>query len=232
MNIALAPLAGRRGLVVGPAQSAGPAWVCARRLGALGARLVLGCPQAGAVAGLASLARRIDAPLIAVDGARRGAVEAMVEASAREIDHFDFVIHGWQLAPSVEPHARHTAGPDEQLLVALHGACRSTMQITRLCAPHMPRGGVVVAMHRLARPGAGSATASRSTAESAFESILRYFALGLEPWGLRLHPLSVAGAADRDADDGIGDRVAALVEPPSVSAPPRVHHRIGAPAWQ
>ncbi len=219
MNIDFRPLAGRRGLILGPDDEQGIAWGCARRASALGARLVLACVNERAAATLAPLAARANVSLLTFDVERRGSLEAMVDAAALQLGGFDFVVHSIAWAPGTGLRGCITDSDVEGVLRAMRESCHSLTRIALLCGPRMLDGGALVTIS----PGPAEVTVAHHNlgrrANAALESIVRYLAIKLEPWRIRVHVVSRGPAPSSNSapyalaatHDDIADSVVSLV---------------------
>jgi len=228
MNMAFRPLAGRRGLVVGLADEDTIAWGCARSASALGARLVLACLNEEAAAKVALLAAQTGAPLRTCNAEQPGALEAMIDVAATQLGGFDFVVHSSPLAPRTELCGGVNGNSTDDVLQAMRAACLSFAKVARLCGAHMPHGGALVTTSYFGTDDGAPRNGRTGTAKATFESIVRYLALELGPWGIRVHAVSQGPAPTRVAvrhprfDPLTGD--AAPVAPPKRAVG---HDRIG-----
>ena len=190
MYVAFRPLAGRRGLFVGLAGGDSIASDCARSASTLGARLVLACLNDEDAAAVAPLAAQIGAPLRTCNIERRGALEALVDAAAAELGGFDFVVHSNVRASRTELCSGAAGSATDDLLRAMRAACLSFAQLARLCGPHMPDGGALVTTSHFGADESEPRDSRTGPAKATFESIVRYLALELGPWGIRVHAVS------------------------------------------
>lgn len=192
-NRRIPSLAGRRGLVVADAGPEGAAAVCAQHARRRGARLVLG----------------------GAEGSRPQALEAMVDAAARELGGFDFVLHVGRGTHEADRRGRADAGADGRQLRAMRAACQSFSRLSRLCAPHMVEGGALVTLLALREAESAPGLCTVQPLAAAFGAIVRYLAVELEPFELRVHAMTVGptAAALADEQSAIGDCAAFLVGP-------------------
>jgi enoyl-[acyl-carrier protein] reductase I len=220
MNTDFRPLAGRRGLIVGSADERSSAWRCARRANALGARLVFGCMDGKLTAPVATLSPQDGMSRLAFNANKRGALEAMVETAASRLDGFDFVLHSTAWVPSVDMRGRVTDNPGEGLLQAMRASVHSFARLAGLCGPRISRGGALVTMRCEHADHAAAQHDMARPVQVAFESIVRYLAVELEPWGLRVHAISAGQRPGREdsksrqrfaARDAVDNCVAFLV---------------------
>jgi enoyl-[acyl-carrier-protein] reductase (NADH) len=192
MNMPFRPLGGQRVLIVGDLGEHSGAWRAARQASGLGARLALLSPSA-APSCLAAAAQ-MDAWLRVGDIAQRAALEAMVDSAAAQLGGFDLVVHSINWAPSA---AAGCDGDDaiEHHLQRLRASCRSFTELARLCAARMAPGASLVRLDHLHAAGSSLSSDLMQAVQAVLDSILRYLALELRPWGLAVHGVSSASMA-------------------------------------
>jgi enoyl-[acyl-carrier protein] reductase I len=198
MNLPFRPLGGQRVLIVGDLGEHSGAWRLARQASGLGARLALLCPSA-VPSGLAAAAQ-MDAWLRVGDIAQRAALETMVDSAAARLGGFDLVVHSIDWAPSA---AAGCDGDDaiEHHLRRLRASCRSFTELARLCAARMAPGASLVRLDHLHAAGSSLSSELMRAVQAVLDSIVRYLALELQPWGLAVFGLSSASMAAQPASN-------------------------------
>lgn len=189
-------LAGRRGLIVGAAGEHSLAWRFARQAVAQGARLTLVCPSGTSAGDLSARAAAMDAQVLVCGIDDRDALAAMVDAVTKRHGGIDFVVHSIDWATCAEP-GRDAEELIEQHLHALRISCRSFTELSRLCAAHMAPGAALVHVNNLRSTGAHLSCDLLRAIQAVLESIVRYLALELAPWGLGVHGVSSGSTAAR-----------------------------------
>jgi enoyl-[acyl-carrier protein] reductase I len=189
MNMPLRPLAGQRGLIFGVGSEHSVARRCAHRASVLGARLAIVGPGGNSAAARGALAAEIGAPLLVCDIEDRAALAATVGTAIERTGGFDFVVHSIDHAPRNDP-SRGDDGAIETYFRLVQMSCRSFTELARLCAPHMPRGAALVHINNLHGHAAEPACDLEKAVQAVLQSIVRYLALELGPWDLRVHAVS------------------------------------------
>ena len=196
MNRPHRPLAGRRGLIVGAAREHSLAWRFARRAVAQGARLTLVCPHGTPAGEVSARAAELDAQVLVCAIDDRDALAATVHAVAERHGGIDFVVHSIDWAAWARP-GRDAEDMIEQHLHALRMSCRSFTELSRLCAGHMAPGAALVHVNNLRSAVPELSRDLVRAVQAVLESIVRYLALELAPWGLGVHGVSSGPTAVR-----------------------------------
>jgi enoyl-[acyl-carrier protein] reductase I len=194
-----APLAGKKGLILGLANEHSIAWGCARMARAHGAELVLSCLNQKAHQFCAPLAQELDTPLIDCDVEQPGQLEQLVAQALTHLGRFDFVIHSIAWAPLAELHGALLDSSGPGFARAMQVSCHSFAETARLCAPHMPGGGSFVTMSYLGAVAAVPHYGLMGPVKAALESMVRYLAVELGPQGIRVHAVSPGPVPTRAA---------------------------------
>jgi len=183
-------LQGRKGLVLGLANEHSIAWGCARLAHALGAELVASCLNAKARPYVEPLTAPLGIDLVECDVEAQGQLEALVAHAAARLGELDFVIHSIAWAPLQDLHGKVADSSREGFARAMGVSCHSFAELARLCAPHMPRGGSMLAMSYLGAEEAVPHYGLMGPVKAALESMVRYLALELGPRNIRVHAVS------------------------------------------
>ena len=197
-------LQGRKGLVLGLANEHSIAWGCTRLAHALGAELVVSCLNGKARTYVEPLTAPLGIDLVECDVEAQGQLEAMVAHAVAKFGQLDFVIHSIAWAPLQDLHGNVADSSREGFARAMSVSCHSFAELARLCAPHMPQGGSMLAMSYLGADEAVPNYGLMGPVKAALESMVRYLALELGPRNIRVHAVS-PGPLPTRAASGIAD---------------------------
>ncbi|WP_241082392.1 enoyl-ACP reductase FabI [Achromobacter xylosoxidans] len=219
MSAAL-PLAGKRGLVTGIANTDSIAWGCAKAFRAMGAELAVTYLNDKARPHVEPLARQVDAPLLMpLDLLREGELEAVFERIATEWGGLDFVLHSIAYAPRDDLHGRVTDCSRAGFLTAMDVSCWSFIRMAKLAEPLMPTGGTLFCMSYYGSQMVVEHYNMMGPVKAALESATRYLAAELGPQGIRVHAIS-PGPLKTRAASGIAE-FDALLDRAQAKAPTR-----------
>lgn len=183
-------LEGKRGLILGLANEHSIAWGCARLFRSLGAQLVASCLNAKARRFVEPLTEPAGIRLVSCDVEDADQLAQLVEQAVTELGQLDFVIHSLAWAPLDDLHAPVSASSREGYARAMQVSCHSFAELARLCQPHMPQGGSLLAMSYLGASRAVPHYALMGPVKAALESLVRYLAMELGPQNIRVHAVS------------------------------------------
>ena len=192
-------LAGRKGLILGIANDSSIAFGCARLARRMGAEVVASCQGDKARGFVEPHTRPLGIELIDCDVQTPGALESAVSHAARRLGTLDFVIHSIAWAPLADLHGEVMDSSREGFAQAMDISCHSFARLARLCAPHMPAGGSLLAMSYLGSNEAVPNYGLMGPVKAALESATRYVAAELGPKGIRAHAISPGPIATRAA---------------------------------
>ncbi len=212
------PLAGRKGLVVGIANTDSIAHGCARAFHAAGADLAITYLNAKAEPYVRPLAEALSSELVLPCDVREpGALEAVFEAITRQWGCLDFVLHAIAYAPKEDLHARVTDCSQAGFAMAMDVSCHSFIRMAHLAEPLMKRGGCLLTVTFYGAEKVVDEYNLMGPVKAALESTVRYMAAELAPQRIRVHALS-AGPLKTRAASGI-DRFDELLERSRQRAP-------------
>lgn len=195
-------LAGRKGLVLGIANDSSIAFGCARLARQLGAEVVATCQGEAARRYAEPHTLPLGIDLVDCDVAVAGELEAAVAHAAQQFGTLDFAIHSIAWAPQADLHGGVAESSQEGFARAMDISCHSFARLARLCAPHMPAGGSLLAMSYLGAQAAVPRYGLMGPVKAALESMVRYLALELGPRNIRVHAVS-PGPVPTRAGSGI-----------------------------
>lgn len=204
MNV-LPGLEGKKGLVVGIANSHSIAWGCARAFRAAGADLAVTWLNDKAAPYVQPLAAQLQAPIqMPLDVEQPGQLEAVFDAVTRQWGRLDFVLHSIAFAPAADLHGRLADSSREGFLRAMDVSCHSFARMARLAEPLMKDGGSLLTMSYLGAAEVIDNYGLMGPVKAALESSVRYLAAEMGPQAIRVNAVSPGPLATRAAS-GIAD---------------------------
>lgn len=219
LNAAL-PLAGKRGLVTGIANTDSIAWGCAKAFRAMGAELAVTYLNDKALPHVEPLARQVDAALLMpLNLLNDGELEAVFDRITAEWGQLDFVLHSIAFAPRADLHGRVTDCSRDGFLQAMDVSCWSFIRMAKLAEPLMTRGGALFCMSYYGSQMVVEHYNMMGPVKAALESATRYLAAELGPQGIRVHAIS-PGPLKTRAASGIAE-FDALLDRAQAKAPAR-----------
>jgi len=198
-------LEGKKGLVVGIANTQSIAWGCARALRAAGAELAVTWLNDKARPYVQPLAEQVQAPIqLPLDVEQPGQFEAVFDAVTQQWGHLDFVLHSIAFAPAADLHGRLADSSREGFMRAMDISCHSFARMARLAEPLMKDGGTLLTMSYLGAAEVIDNYGLMGPVKAALESSVRYLAAEMGPQGIRVNAISPGPLATRAAS-GIAD---------------------------
>lgn len=198
-------LEGKKGLVVGIANTQSIAWGCARALRAAGAELAVTWLNDKARPYVQPLAEQVQAPIqLPLDVEQPGQLEAVFDAVTQQWGHLDFVLHSIAFAPAADLHGRLADSSREGFMRAMDISCHSFARMARLAEPLMKDGGTLLTMSYLGAAEVIDNYGLMGPVKAALESSVRYLAAEMGPQGIRVNAISPGPLATRAAS-GIAD---------------------------
>ena len=199
------PLAGKRGLVTGIANTDSIAWGCAKAFRALGAELAVTYLNDKALPHVEPLARQVDASLLMpLNLLNEGELEAVFDRVTDLWGGLDFVLHSIAFAPRDDLHGRVTDCSRAGFLQAMDVSCWSFIRMAKLAEPLMPDGGALFCMSYYGSQMVVEHYNMMGPVKAALESATRYLAAELGPQGIRVHAIS-PGPLKTRAASGIAE---------------------------
>ncbi|WP_343498473.1 enoyl-ACP reductase FabI [Achromobacter denitrificans] len=214
------PLAGKRGLVTGIANTDSIAWGCAKAFRALGAELAVTYLNEKALPHVEPLARQVDASLLLpMNLLNDGELESVFDRIETDWGQLDFVLHSIAFAPRADLHGRVTDCSRAGFLQAMDVSCWSFIRMAKLAEPLMPQGGALFCMSYYGSQMVVEHYNLMGPVKAALESATRYLAAELGPQGIRVHAIS-PGPLKTRAASGIAE-FDALLDRAQSKAPAR-----------
>lgn len=183
-------LAGKKGLILGLANDRSIAWGCTKLLQEMGAEVVASCLNEKARKYVEPLTQPLGVDLVNCDVEQDGQLEAIVDHAVKKFGKLDFVIHSIAWAPLQDLHGDVVDSSREGFARAVSISCHSFAELAKLCAPHMPDGGSMLAMTYLGSGEAVPHYGLMGPVKAALESMVHYMAVELGGKNIRVHAVS------------------------------------------
>jgi enoyl-[acyl-carrier protein] reductase I len=188
---AAALMAGKRGLVMGVANSHSIAWGIARALRRHGARLAFTYQNETLEKRVRPLAAAVDAALVVSCQAESDAsLDSAFAQIAREWGGLDFVVHAIAYSNKEELKGRYVDTTRDNFLTTLDVSCYSFTAVARRAAALMPNGGSLLTLTFLGAERVVPNYNVMGVAKAALEASVRYLAADLGPQGVRVNAIS------------------------------------------
>lgn len=190
MNSNLFSLSGKKGLILGIANESSIAFGCARLASAMGADVVATCLNEKARKFVLPHTEPLGIEVLNCDVEVPGQLEAVVQHAVEKMGHLDFVIHSIAWAPLADLHGDVVDSSREGFARAINVSCHSFAELGKMCAPHMPNGGAMLAMTYLGSGEVVPHYGLMGPVKAALESLVRYMSMELGPKNIRVHAVS------------------------------------------
>jgi len=184
-------LKGKKGLIVGIANTSSIAYGCAKVLHGAGADLAVTYLDARAEPFVRPLAEHFGSSIIAPCNVREpGQLEAVFTRIRNEWGRLDFLLHSIAYAPKEDLHSRITDCSQAGFAMAMDVSCHSFIRMARLAEPLMTNGGCLLTVTFYGAEKVVEEYNLMGPVKAALESCVRYMAAELGPKGIRVHALS------------------------------------------
>lgn len=214
----MAPLLGKRGLVVGIANQSSIAYGCASAFREAGADLAITYLNEKAKPHVEPLSQRLDAQIfLPCDVREPGQVQALFDRIEYQWGQLDFLLHSIAFAPRDDLHGRVTDCSQEGFEMAMNVSCHSFIRMVRRAEPLMRDGGVAMTMSYYGAEKVIDNYNLMGPVKAALQASVKYMAAELGPKGIRVYALS-PGPVPTRAASGI-DRFDELMEDAASRAP-------------
>ncbi|MCS6626360.1 enoyl-ACP reductase [Roseibacterium beibuensis] len=186
---------GKKGLIMGVANSNSIAWGIAQQLAAQGAELAFTYLGEGLERRVRPLAESVGAKLlIQADVTDDASMDAAFAELEREFGTIDFVVHSVAFANKDELKGSFVDNTSrDSFLLAMNISAFSFVDVAKRASKLMPNGGSLVTMTYLGSERAIPNYNTMGVAKAALEAATRYIARDLGPKGIRCNAIS-AGA--------------------------------------
>lgn len=184
-------LEGKRGLVVGIANTQSIAYGCAKAFRIAGAELAITYLNEKAKSYVHPLAESLECAIIVPCDVREpGQLEAVFARIASEWGKLDFVLHSIAYAPKEDLHQRVVDSSQSGFATAMDVSCHSFIRMAKLAEPLMKDGGCLLTVTFYGSEKVVEHYNLMGPVKAALESSVRYMAAELGPHGIRVHALS------------------------------------------
>jgi enoyl-[acyl-carrier protein] reductase I len=186
---------GKKGLIMGVANSNSIAWGIASQLAAQGAELAFTYMGEGLERRVRPLAESVGAKLLLqADVTDDASMDAAFAELEKEFGTLDFVVHSVAFANKDELKGSFVDNTSrDSFLLALNISAFSFVDVARRASKIMPNGGSMITMTYLGSERAIPNYNTMGVAKAALEAATRYIARDLGPRGIRVNAIS-AGA--------------------------------------
>jgi enoyl-[acyl-carrier protein] reductase I len=186
---------GKKGLIMGVANSNSIAWGIAQQLAAQGAELAFTYLGEGLERRVRPLAESVGAKaVIQADVTDDASMDAAFAELEKTFGTIDFVVHSVAFANKDELKGSFVENTSrDSFLLAMNISAFSFVDVARRAARLMPNGGSLVTMTYLGSERAIPNYNTMGVAKAALEAATRYIARDLGPRGIRVNAIS-AGA--------------------------------------
>lgn len=197
-------LEGKKGLVVGVANSQSIAWGCARAFHEAGASLAMTYLNEKAEPYVRPLAESVKAEMILpLDVRDDMQMQTLFDTVAQQWGKLDFVLHAIAYVPKDDLLGRVTDTSRHGFLEAMDISCHSFIRMAARAEPLMREGGCLLTTTYYGSEKVIPHYNVMGPVKAALESTVRYLAAELGPVGIRVNALSPGPVMTRAAS-GIG----------------------------
>ena len=197
---------GKRGLIIGVANEKSIAWAIAKSVHHAGAQLALTYQNTLLERRVRPLAKEIGSDIvIPCDVEDPLHMESLFKTLKETWGHIDFIVHSLAWSDKEALRGRYIETTRENFTRTLAISCFSLTEIVRHALPLMKdRGGSIVTMSYYGAEKAIPNYNVMGVAKAALEASVRYLAMDVGHYGIRVNALS-AGPIKTLAASGIGD---------------------------
>ncbi len=205
MTMSAGVLAGKRGLVVGVANSRSIAYGIAKQARAHGAELMLSYQGDALKKRVEPLAAELGAHVAGhCDVTETASMDALFAEVARHWGSFDFLVHAVAFSDKSELEGRYLDTSEANFSKTLLISCYSFTALAQRAEKLMPKGGSLLTLTYYGAEKWMPHYNVMGVAKAALEASVRYLAADLGPKNIRVNAVS-AGPIKTLAASGIGD---------------------------
>jgi len=188
---AMGVMQGKRGLVMGVANSHSIAWGVAQALHGQGAELAFTFQGEVFEHRVRPLAASLGSTLVMdADVQNEASLDAVFDGLASAWGKIDFLVHAIAYSDKAELTGRYADTSRANFLKTMDISCYSFVDVTRRAADLMPDGGSIVTMTYLGAQRVMPNYNVMGVAKAALEASVRYLANDLGPQGVRVNAIS------------------------------------------
>jgi enoyl-[acyl-carrier protein] reductase I len=196
-------LEGKKGLIVGIANSRSLAWGIAQATAREGASLAVTYQGERLEKNVRQLAEQLPEPVILpCDVTKDEEMDALAESVRRDMGRLDFVVHAVAFALREELEGEYVQTSREGYRIAQEVSAYSLAALARRMVPLMEGGGSIVTLTYLGGQRVVPHYNVMGVAKAALEASVRYLAADLGPRGIRVNAIS-AGPIKTLAASGV-----------------------------
>ena len=199
-------MAGRRGLILGVANSYSIAWGIASALRQSGAELAITYQGDAFKRRVEPLAEDLDATIVEqCDVSDPASLDRTFERIADTWGKLDFLVHAVAFSDKEELKGRYVDTSLDNFIQTMRISCFSFTDMARRCLPLMSEGGSLLTLSYIGAARVMPSYNVMGVAKAALEASVRYLAADLGPEGIRVNAISagpmrtLAGSAIADA---------------------------------
>lgn len=182
---------GKRGLIMGVANSHSIAWGCAQALHGQGAELAFTYQGEAFERRVKPLAESVGSDIVLdADVQNEASLDAVFEHLGESWGSLDFVVHAIAFSDKGELQGRFADTTRANFLNSMDISCFSFVDIARRSSALMPNGGGLVTMTYLGAQRVMPNYNVMGVAKAALEASVRYLANDLGPQGVRVNAIS------------------------------------------
>ena len=205
MTMSAGVLAGKRGLVVGVANSRSIAYGIAKQARAHGAEIALTYQGDALKKRVEPLAAELGAIVVGhCDVTEHASIDAVFAEVERRFGTLDFVVHAVAFSDKNELEGRYLDTTEQNFTRTLHISCYSFTALAQRAEKLMPNGGSLLTLTYYGAEKWMPHYNVMGVAKAALEASVRYLAADLGEKGIRVNAIS-AGPIKTLAASGIGD---------------------------
>jgi len=191
---------GKRGLVMGVANSRSIAWGIARACARHGAELAFTYQGDALKKRVIPLAESIDSSIILpCDVTDAASIDAVFEVLEKEWGSIDFIVHAIAFSDKDELKGRYIETSADNFTATMNVSCYSFTAIAQRAAGMMNNGGSLISLSFFGAERVMPNYNVMGVAKAALEAAVRYIAAELGPKGIRVHAISPGPLATRAA---------------------------------
>ncbi|MBA4109249.1 MAG: enoyl-[acyl-carrier-protein] reductase FabI [Leptothrix sp. (in: Bacteria)] len=184
-------LEGKKGLVIGIANSDSIAYGCAKVMKGLGAELAVTYLNEKAESYVRPLAEAMDAPIIrCCDVEREGDLKGLFDELNLRWGRLDFLLHAIAYAPKEDLGGRVTDSSASGFALAMDVSVHSFIRAAKLAEPLMTHGGAMITMSYHGAREVVPQYGIMGPVKAALESVVKYLAVEMGSKGIRVLGLS------------------------------------------